>query len=435
MKLSVILILFPIVSVASASWQTTIWNWKEKADNFLSHPSSRSRIPQFILDSRHPWVINNQNKLRTLPDAESCLCSPPGQSAPDSGEAQPGRAEYGLEVPHDLFDYLEIDNRGMAVARPGWSNFILRLREIGRCPAALSQAKNFTTQPYINGGYFDDWLLKTLEPSQMPKEALGLVAEVLGNMTSLETLKWGLPYSSATDFEEYFDPRGLVLPSVKRLELDVWSHFLVRMCPNITALEIWRDTYGGVSTALLQATIFTPKLTRFSMIPWMGWTVPMIEDLVLYMPGLQSLGLWGGLNGGIEYPAVSNKDTSLEEVLQLLGNLQNLTHLELPDASLLHLGWEGGPWCGNAYDGPYGRLLEREVLQEEAEATDRAVAAVMGTLPRLTNFTIGSNQPNITRYENGSLSASFPWTGRMDEWISENLSYRPYSDESVEIDL
>ncbi|KAJ8129534.1 hypothetical protein O1611_g4094 [Lasiodiplodia mahajangana] len=427
MKLSLILISFATVSSVSASWKVTIWDWREKAGNFLSHSSSQSRIPQFLLDSKHPWVIENQNKLRTLPNVESYLCSPPKELAPDNGQETPGGAEHGLDIPSDLFDNIEISNIGMDISRPGWPNLLLRLREISRCPAALSKVKNFATQNYFHNSEYDDWDMKILEPAQMPREVLGLFAEALGNMTHLETLKLGIPRSAAREFEEYFSSRGLILPSVKRLELDVGSHFLVRMCPNITVLETWREYSGGDAVALLQATLFTPNLTRFAMMPSMGWTTSLIEDLVgTYMPGLQSLALWGGLNGAIEYPAFSDrKATTLKGVLQILGSLQNLTHLELPDASSLNVGWDGGPFCGNAYFGPGGREYERQVEQEGLEAVDRAAAAVIETIPRLTNFTIGPYQPNITRYENGTLRASFPWTGRMDEYILEVLPDRP----------
>ncbi|KAI0430284.1 hypothetical protein F5Y09DRAFT_341820 [Xylaria sp. FL1042] len=384
MKLILGLALFPLISLA---WQNTIWYWREKVGGYLTNPYRQSRAPQFLLDARRPWIIENQSKIESFPDAETYLCSAFRQSLTNiSGERSSGGGN-GLDLPPNLFNHLEINNNRWEVNRSGWPNASLRAREMQRCPAALSQVKTFKTRIYIYDSKYS-------------------------NMTSLETLKWDVPPRHARYFEERFVDRGLLVPSVTRLEPSSISHFLVQMYSNITILD--RDSSMMLSndvndedpdSLLIRATRFAPKLKRFGMRARWGWANPMIQELVSgYIPGVESL--WG--------------------ILQSLSSFQNLTGLELPDASTLGLGWDGGPSCGNAYYfGPGSREYEHQVQREGLEATERAGALVVKILPRLTSFSIGGKQAKITRYENGMLRASFPWAERIDQWVMDVLPDLP----------
>ncbi|KAI0454568.1 hypothetical protein F5B21DRAFT_234807 [Xylaria acuta] len=416
MKLSMGIALM-LFSVFTMGWQTIVLYGKEKISDFLSNPFRQSRVPLFILDAQHPWILQNQGKLERLPDAESFLCSLSQVSARDL-------SENGLDVPPDLFEYLDINDNRKGVDRPSWPNAALRLQEIHRCPAALSQVKTFSTVILADGGQYSDLKKGILEPQQPPTEVLGLFADVLGNMTNLETLKWDIPRSDIPYFEEHFGERGLILPSVKRLEPGSMSPFLVRMCPNITILE---KSYSDAPEALLQAAMFAPNLTRFATSVRHGWDISLIQDLVsVYLPSIESLGLWGGLSTEYKYSSrESLRESALTETLQLLQSLKNLTHLDLPEASSLDVGWDGGPWCGNVFMGPGGRENRRMVRRDAAKAVDRAAALVVEFLPHLTGLSIGNTQANLTKYENGTVRASFPWTGRINEWVLEALPLKP----------
>jgi hypothetical protein len=105
----------------------------------------------------------------------------------------------------------------------------------------------------------------------------------------------------------------------------------------------------------------------------------------------------------------------------LLNKLEHLTHLDLEYSWQLDLGFNGGPDCGNAYDGKDGNEYLREVTREGAEATEKGGDLVVAYLPYLTSFTIGGATPNITRTEGIMVNASWPWTGRMDEWLMEEV--------------
>lgn len=111
--------------------------------------------------------------------------------------------------------------------------------------------------------------------------------------------------------------------------------------------------------------------------------------------------------------------------MDILTELKNLTHLDLPDSSSLGLGFNGGPGCGNIYFGEEGRIYLREITREGAEATEKGGDLVVANLPHLTSFTIGGSKPNITRINEKMINAVWPWTGRMDEWLMEMVPERP----------
>jgi hypothetical protein len=110
--------------------------------------------------------------------------------------------------------------------------------------------------------------------------------------------------------------------------------------------------------------------------------------------------------------------------VEVLTGLKNLAHLDLPDSSSLGLGFDGGPGCGNAYFGKDGRIYLRQVTKEGAEATEKGGDIVMANLPHLTSFTIGVIEASITRTEERMVNATWPWTGRMDEWLMDMVPER-----------
>jgi len=107
--------------------------------------------------------------------------------------------------------------------------------------------------------------------------------------------------------------------------------------------------------------------------------------------------------------------------LDILTRLKRLAHLDLSDPLDLGLGYNIGPICGNFYDGMSGEMIRREDLRETAEGIEQAGNMVVANLPLLTSFTIGGGNPNITRTERGMVSATWPWTGRMDKWLMEEV--------------
>lgn len=105
--------------------------------------------------------------------------------------------------------------------------------------------------------------------------------------------------------------------------------------------------------------------------------------------------------------------------MSALSDLPRLTTLEVPYAGDLDLGFDGGAWCGNAYFGAEGREYGRSVSRQEAATTEEAAEIIVAGLPRLGSLSIGGTMVNITKDEDGKLNATWPWTGRMEEYLYE----------------
>ncbi|KAM3075751.1 hypothetical protein ACMFMG_007877 [Clarireedia jacksonii] len=421
--------LLPTAMALSSISSAQIWlaSSQQTMKNFIENPLRRSTIPQFILDTQHPWILDNQRKLERLPNAEVLLCSSSNMVPNESTE----KTLAALEIPPDLFDNLRIDNLRLA-SRPGWPNAFSRLGEINSCQRALKEVKSLVVDVYIHRGPYTDLQMKILEPSQPPEQLLTLFGDVLESMTNLETLKWNIPKEDTHFFEESFKLRNLSLPSVKHLEPGPSSHYLVERCPNLVELKNGggSDWYHGYMPdnrdwrlMLVQAAASTPNLKQFAMIGGhAGWTPELIFEVIKSMPQIESLGLLGSLGRDRGYTGYNTGDVGkLKDALDMLTGLANLTHLDLPPSSSLGLGFNGGPGCGNVYFGKRGQLYLRQVIREEAEATELGGDIVVANLPHLTSFTIGGDCPSITQVDKRIVNVTWPWTGRMDEWLREEV--------------
>ncbi|KAE9374917.1 hypothetical protein N431DRAFT_405980 [Stipitochalara longipes BDJ] len=423
MKLGVFILLIATAMALPglSSVQTWLASLQQPWMDIFVSPRQQSTIPQFILDARHPWIIANQRKLERLPNSDVFLCSDPDTESDElkEKEIKPFREQF--EIPPDLFDSLEIDNNRAGIYRPGWVNALERLGEMKQCQRALDQVKTLEVDIFIYSGEYSDFLessddyLRNLELPQPPEQLLALFGDVLESMTNLETLNWGIRQGETHFFEEAFKLRNLTLSSVKNLAPGPFSEYLVGMCPNLEILE----NGGGI-----QAAGSAPKLKRFAMVARdKGWTPSLVSEVIKYMPQIESLGLFGYLGEPPLYTGYDTGDSGkLKAIVDMLTELKNLTHLDLPESYELGLGFNGGPFCGNAYFGIEGRKYQRQVIREGAEATEKGGDIVVANLPHLTSFTIGGEKANITRSE-GMVNVTWPWTGRMDEWLLERVPW------------
>ncbi|PQE15478.1 hypothetical protein CJF32_00006840 [Rutstroemia sp. NJR-2017a WRK4] len=326
-----------------------------------------------------------------------------------------------LEIPPDLFYNLRLGTGG-------WPDAFHRLEEIKTCQRALKEVRTLVVSIYIYRGSEADLQTKLLEPSQPPEQLLTLFGDILESMTNLETLKWNVPKEDTRFFEESFKLRKLYLPSVEHLEPGPSSQYLVEMCPNLVELQnggglSWNRGYmpdnRNWGLMLVQAAATVPKLKRFAMEGGHdGWTPELIFEVVKSMPQLESLGLLGSLGPYPVYAMSMGDSGRLKDALDMLSGLANLSHLDLPPSAYLDLGFDGGPGCGNAYDGKEGQLYLREVIKEGAEATELGGNIIVATLPHLTSFTIGGESPCV---DGGIGNLTWPWTGRMDEWLEAEV--------------
>ncbi|KAH8889444.1 hypothetical protein GQ53DRAFT_825336 [Thozetella sp. PMI_491] len=408
-----------------------------------AQPPLRSLIPQFLLDTQHPWIIKHRATLELLPDVESFLHSSPGaKRKPSPSPSKPHlqrddastqtapSADDGLgdlEVPADLFHSLNINNNRSDITRAGWPNARDRLREMRRCPsAALARVRSLHIEVWVHRGPFharnEQLRAEEWQDLDGPRgdELLNLFASVLAAMTGLERLRWAILPDFAPRFREELvnrNARGLRLPSVVRLEPAPFCEYMVDACPNIEALEgakgiVWKGEKGEERYAemLVKAASKAPKLKVFSGMA--ALTPSFILEMVKAMPRLTSLRMDGRIPRCpmMRDPVTGERrlargSVTLKDILAVLAEFPDLEELGLPAAP--NLGYTSGfeSRCGNPFlGGPEAAALGYRMNREEHEIIERVASAVVEMLPRLKRFTIDGREATIT----GGISIELP---------------------------
>ncbi|KAM5344887.1 hypothetical protein ACJ41O_010749 [Fusarium nematophilum] len=249
---------------------------------------NRPSIPQFILDTNHPWINENEHSLEEL-GAEDVLCNP----------------HPSLDrMPDDLFKRLSIDNthsESVLDRASSWLNADSRLREIRRCKAALDTCQSLHVHiSQHRGPIGSDMRSLICEPPLPPPHLPSLFADVLDSMPRLEKLEciklcsWARGIKA---FEAAFLDRNLTLPSVESLILGPDMHFLIPLCPNLRSLDASRGSpwyprmlsEGRERHDLIRAARNAPKLEEFGMS--MRWNADDLEEILENMPRLKKLRL------------------------------------------------------------------------------------------------------------------------------------------------
>jgi hypothetical protein len=242
-----------------------------------------ARIPQFILDTKHPWLARNKAWLSRYPNVAEELCSP-GSSL----WTTPGST--GHVLPADLLTNISIDSNkgldGVSRGRVAWSKVRDRLREISACKASLTAARNLHVDVFTDYYGSSPTEGDTMPPPGLPE----LFADVLAQMSNLERLDWGISSEATREFERAFVAKGLMLPSVKHLKPGAGSDYLVSRCPNVEVLDVGRHDphwswYNGPSSSrtthlleLIKASTGLKNLHEWHL--WtssQGWSTDLME--------------------------------------------------------------------------------------------------------------------------------------------------------------
>jgi hypothetical protein len=376
-----------------------------------------SAIPQFILDTEHPWLKDNKRWLSRYPGVRNAICD-------KSSPLWQNPATDAHILPQDLFHELGINNNKAGISRLGWKNLAERSQEMNNCPAALQDVRHLRLDIYAHDSKWSDYAEDSIPPPEVPQ----LFAEVLSSMTGLERLDFGVSGKASASFERAFTKANITLPSVTDILPGAYSDWLLPRCPNAEVVVAggyfdhwsWAEYEPELNAikdkheALIDATRGLP-LRKLDM-KW-GWSTELLERLLDASPNLTILNMDGPLN---RYNRMKVSEAeALKRYLSILAQFSHLEELRLPAAHELDLGYEGGAGCGNAYFGESGRAYGRMVAQEDAETIEAAAAIVHDALPQLKSFTIGSQSPNITLNDAGRMEMSWPWTGRMEEYTYE----------------
>lgn len=220
-SLLLLVLIFSVLTGLLPSWQRS----KVVATDIAAKSSA---VPQFILDTRHPWLQMNMGYLETLEDPKSTLCDL-------NSSLRPTNQSEDLAYPTNLFKYLEIDNCRAGALRPGWENAIERIGEISSCPAALHDVEEFKVDICVHPASLEDFMnhVRNDPPPDLPNAFV----KVLSSMPRLRKLWWNTGENGNGAFEKAFTDANLTLPSVRHLVPAMLTEFMVRMCPEIEHLE------------------------------------------------------------------------------------------------------------------------------------------------------------------------------------------------------
>ncbi|CAN8106292.1 unnamed protein product [Discula destructiva] len=387
-------------------------------------------IPQFILDTKHPWLATHKAWLARYPNVRDAICT--RNSSLWTRPVTPAHA-----LPEDLFAILTIDNNNNnnnnsnGVDRPcGWTNAAARLHEMHGCAAALDGARHLHIDVYVSDANYH--FFSRSDPVYPPPDLSALAVDVLAKMDKLERLDWGISGEATRKFEPAFVEKNLTLPSVRHLQPGAWSDYLVSRCPNLEILEAgsyvhhwsWNERVSRLDDImdprleLIKATTGLPLREIRLSAGWVGWSLEMLENILDATPNITSLSMDGSLDKfhNPPYYAPETDGAVLKAYLSVLRRFPNLKQLRLPASHDLALGFDGGPWCGNAYDGPDGREYGRQVTQQAAETVELAANITLAELPALKELLVGEQCANLTFSDTDQPDMTWPWTGRMEQY-------------------
>ncbi|KAK0238620.1 hypothetical protein EDD85DRAFT_827491 [Armillaria nabsnona] len=233
-------------------------------------------------------------------------------------------------------------------------------------------------------------------PSVLP---IRLVEFLSAPFHQLHTLAFTIDEKQVQTFDDKFTMAHIELPTVTNLRVGAYCDFMVRLCPNVEHVAtfgwVWLHSRRGSMTRehsfrLIAAAGDAKTLRHFEMNEW--WSVSLLHAVYDAMPSIQNLALDGGPLRG-----------SLQDLVPILGQFKRLKKLGLVDASYLHVGFNP-PMCGNAYMGPNGGEIRKQV-QAQAEATRSRVAdTVFGACINLEVLVLGNrSKAGATRCPGGKI--------------------------------
>lgn len=230
-------------------------------------------------------------------------------------------------------------------------------------------------------------------PTQPPaKQDFEQLVKFLAQMPQLRKLVLYVPLPHVTTLESVFEAADILLPSVNTLVFNPLCVFVVNKCPNLEAVSLhtphrWRhqrphadpsDVIQKYKVTLVKALSLAKRLRRFEATG--PWRVNDLLALAIIAPRLRWLEMRGT---SYAYEA----DSTLEKLTALSG-FENLERLDIADASELGLGFDP-PWCGNAYMGPGGAEVQKQVEEDRHKTEDMAARAAFSSCASLKEVRVG----------------------------------------------
>lgn len=209
-------------------------------------------------------------------------------------------------------------------------------------------------------------------------------ASILSLSKRIEKLSISVPEYEVRAYQVALHNAEVYLPSVRTLILDPQMAWMLDFCPAVTTIRTcvdWpmrRVRPSQHSFDFIQAVSCAKNLRNFEMEE--NWNAALVDAVHLAMPNLESLAILGW-----------TQFFHLRDLVSPLGRFPNLKTLSLPIASELGIGFYP-PDCGNAYMGPNGDEVRRQVDEEEGQAEQKALLMVCEACSKLEVVWIGTHR-------------------------------------------
>ncbi|KAF2179819.1 hypothetical protein K469DRAFT_715913 [Zopfia rhizophila CBS 207.26] len=216
----------------------------------------------------------------------------------------------------------------------------------------------------------------------------------LCKLPSLQRLVIYIPKPHVDGFQSAFrhidTDSPFLFPNIKTLVFHPFTLSLLDRCPNVEEVCMhvphWSRGFNRESPETMEAfrreLVATAKrakkATHFDASG--HWSVEHITDLVKAAPQLERLNMRGHAR---------HYDGAFYEIMQALGSFEGLRRLDVEDASELGLGFKGGHMCGNAYFGPDGERLHRQLKKDREDAEETAAKLAFQNIASLRELWVG----------------------------------------------
>ncbi|OCL02599.1 hypothetical protein AOQ84DRAFT_392860 [Glonium stellatum] len=268
--------------------------------------------------------------------------------------------------------------------------------------AAIAALQNSLVK-YIRNFKFD--IYTSERPTEPPaEEDFKQLVKFLDRMPQLRKLLLYVPLPHLKALESAFEATEIMLPSVKILVFNPLCVFLMNKCPNLEVASVhmpddWVyqrpfpdsvDTVQEFKVTLINALRSTKNLRRFEAKG--PWHMNDLHALTTVAPKLQ----WLEMRGGWYVHEVD-----LLTSLAALSQFKNLERLDLADAYQLGLGFNP-PRCGNAYMGPGGAGVRKQVEEDRKKTEEIAARAAFSSCTSLKEVWVGElSKARVIRGEGG----------------------------------
>ncbi|OCK79748.1 hypothetical protein K432DRAFT_382811 [Lepidopterella palustris CBS 459.81] len=248
-------------------------------------------------------------------------------------------------------------------------------------------------------------------PTQPPlQQDMDRIAHFLGSLPRLHKFIFCVPKPHVPFLASSFKVANITLSAVKTLFFNPVSIFIVPMCPAVETIIMHTPYYDGIDqeteasveaykVQLIEALSSAKQLQRFEAAG--SWSESDVNGLRIVAPNLKHLNMIGGGYNGYASP--------LSAIFPALSQFEHLEHLDVETAFRLGMGYHP-PFCGNAYMGPGGDELRKEVGERGVQTEEKVAQMAFSACKALKELWVGDHARAVVVRDGKGGIKDVKWT-------------------------